>query len=111
MREIGVDIRTGVEVGKDVTIEGLRKEGYKGFYVAIGCQGGRLPGIPGDSLPGTSTAIDFLHGANTGKVKVSGKVVVVGGGNVAIDLPALLQVTSRTEVYVQSHRQLRQESC
>jgi NADPH-dependent glutamate synthase beta subunit-like oxidoreductase len=68
-----------------VTIEGLRKEGYKGFYVAIGCQGGRLPGIPGDSLPGTSTAIDFLHGANTGKVKVSGKVVVVGGGNVAID--------------------------
>ena len=85
MREIGVDIRTGVEVGKDVTIAGLREQGYKGFYVAIGCQGGRLPGIPGETLPGTVTAIDFLREANTGKKKLSGKVVVVGGGNVAID--------------------------
>ena len=85
MREIGVDIRTGVEVGKDVTIEGLRQEGYKGFYVAIGCQGGRLPGIPGEKFTGTTTAIEFLHGANCGQVKVSGNVVVVGGGNVAID--------------------------
>jgi NADPH-dependent glutamate synthase beta subunit-like oxidoreductase len=74
-----------VEAGKDVTIEGLRKEGYKGFYVAIGCQGGRLPGIPGETLSGTSTAIDFLHRANCGDVKVEGRVVVVGGGNVAID--------------------------
>ena len=85
MKEIGVDIRTGVEVGKDVTIASLREQGYKGFYVAIGCQGGRLPGISGETLPGTTTAIDFLREANTGKVKVSGKVVVVGGGNVAID--------------------------
>ena len=85
MRQIGVDIRTGVEVGKDVTIAGLREQGYKGFYVAIGCQGGRLPGIPGETLPGTTTAIDFLREANTGKVKVEGRVVVVGGGNVAID--------------------------
>ena len=85
MKEIGVEIKTGVEVGKDVTIAQLREQGYKGFYVAIGCQSGRLPGIPGDSLPGTTTAIDFLHDANTGKVKVSGNVVVVGGGNVAID--------------------------
>ena len=85
MREIGVDIKTGVEVGKDVTIQQLREQGYKGFYVAIGCQGGKLPGIPGETLPGTTTAIDFLHRANCGQVKVSGKVVVVGGGNVAID--------------------------
>ncbi len=85
MREIGVDIHTGVEVGKDITIEQLREQGYKGFYVAIGCQGGKLPGITGETLPGTTTAIDFLHEANCGNVKVSGKVVVVGGGNVAID--------------------------
>ena len=85
MREIGVEIKTGVEVGKDVTIAQLRDQGYKGFYVAIGCQGGRLPGIPGETLPGTTTAIDFLREANTGKVKVEGNVVVVGGGNVAID--------------------------
>jgi NADPH-dependent glutamate synthase beta subunit-like oxidoreductase len=74
-----------VEVGKDITIEQLREQGYKGFYVAIGCQGGKLPGITGETLPGTITAIDFLHDANCGKMKVSGKVVVVGGGNVAID--------------------------
>ncbi|MBP5334575.1 MAG: FAD-dependent oxidoreductase, partial [Bacteroidales bacterium] len=85
MREIGVEIRTGVEVGKDITIQQLRDEGYKAFYVAIGCQGGKLPGIAGETLPGTATAIDFLHKANTGSVKLSGKVVVVGGGNVAID--------------------------
>ena len=85
MREIGVEIRTGVEVGKDVTIAQLREQGYKGFYVAIGCQGGRLPGIPGETLQGTTTAIDFLHEANCGARAVSGRVVVVGGGNVAID--------------------------
>ncbi|MCQ2185521.1 MAG: FAD-dependent oxidoreductase [Bacteroidales bacterium] len=85
MKQIGVEIKTGVEVGKDVTIAQLREQGYKGFYVAIGCQGGRKPGIPGDGLAGTTTAIDFLHDANCGKIKLSGNVVVVGGGNVAID--------------------------
>ncbi len=85
MREIGVEIKCGVEVGKDITIAELREQGYKGFYVAIGCQGGRRPGIEGDTLEGTMTAIDFLHEANTGKCTMSGNVVVVGGGNVAID--------------------------
>ena len=85
MKEIGVEVRTGVEVGKDVTIAQLREQGYKAFYVAIGCQGGRLPGIPGETLEGTTTAIEFLHKANCGDVPVSGRVVVVGGGNVAID--------------------------
>lgn len=85
MKEIGVEIRTGVEVGKDVTIAQLREQGYKGFYVAIGCNGGRRPGIPGDTLEGTTTALEFLHDANCGNIKLSGNVVVVGGGNVAID--------------------------
>ena len=85
MREIGVEIRTGVEVGKDISLDELRAEGYKGFYVAIGCQGGRLPGIEGDRLEGTPTAIEFLHKANCGQLRLEGKVVVVGGGNVAID--------------------------
>ena len=91
MREIGVEIRTGVEVGKDITIQQLREQGYKGFYVAIGCQGGKLPGISGETLPGTTTAIDFLREANCGALSVETQnfaslhVVVVGGGNVAID--------------------------
>ena len=98
MREIGVEIRTGVEVGKDITIEQLREQGYKGFYVAIGCQGGKLPGITGETLQGTSTAIDFLHDANCGKVKVSGNVVVVGGGNVAIDAARVAKRSGATSV-------------
>ena len=98
MREIGVEIKCGVEVGKDITIAELRKQGYKGFYVAIGCQGGRLPGIEGETLQGTTTAIDFLHDANCGKVKVKGKVVVVGGGNVAIDAARVAKRSGASQV-------------
>ena len=98
MREIGVDIRCGVEVGKDVTIAELRKQGYKGFYVAIGCQGGRLPGIEGQDLEGCTTAIDFLHDANCGQKKIAGKVVVVGGGNVAIDAARVAKRSGASEV-------------
>lgn len=85
MKQMGVEIKCGVQVGKDVTIKELRKQGYKAFYVAIGCQGGRLPGIPNENAEGTTTAVDFLKVANTGNKKVSGNVVVIGGGNVAID--------------------------
>ena len=98
MKEIGVEIRTGVEVGKDITLDQLREEGYKAFYVAIGCQGGRLPGIPGENLEGVSTAIEFLHKANTGNVKVSGKVVVVGCGNVAIDAARVAKRSGASDV-------------
>ena len=58
IREMGVEIRTGVEVGKDVTIDELRAQGYQAFYIAIGCQGGRLPGIPGEDAQGVMTAVD-----------------------------------------------------
>ncbi len=85
MREMGVEIRCGVEVGKDVTLASLREEGYKAFYIAIGCSGGRKPGILGEDAEGTITAVDFLKAANTGGERVTGDVVVVGGGNVAID--------------------------
>ena len=85
MREMGVEIKTGVEVGKDVTIDELRAQGYKAFYIAIGCSAGRRPGIPNDAAEGTLTAIDYLKEANTGNATYTGKVVVVGGGNVAID--------------------------
>ena len=85
MREMGVEIKTGVEVGKDVTLEELRKQGYKAFYIAIGCGAGRRPGVAGDDAEGTMTAIEYLHDANTGNTSYEGRVVVVGGGNVAID--------------------------
>lgn len=87
MKEMGVEIKTGVEVGKDVTIAQLREQGYKAFYIAIGCQGGRKAGVPGEDAEGVMTAVDFLRTvADDHDFKVSGKTVVVGGGNVAIDV-------------------------
>ncbi len=87
VRELGVDIRCGVEVGKDVTIEDLRKEGYEGFYVAIGAQGGRKLGIPGEESEGVLSGIDFLRDVSLEKIdKLDGNIVVIGGGNVAVDV-------------------------
>ena len=86
IRELGVKIRCGVEIGKDITIEELREQGYKGFYVAIGCQRGRKPGITGENAKGTYAAVDFLREAGAKEsFALEGDVVVVGGGNVAID--------------------------
>ena len=86
IRQLGVEIRCGVEVGKDVTIEDLREQGYKGFYAAIGCQRGRKPGISGENAEGAYAAVDFLREAGAKEsFSLEGDVVVVGGGNVAID--------------------------
>lgn len=87
IREMGVDIRCGVEVGKDITLDALRAQGYKAFYIAIGCQGGRKAGIPGEDAQGVMTAVDFLRTVGgSPDYPVEGEVVVVGGGNVAIDV-------------------------
>lgn len=85
IRQLGAEIKCGVEVGKDVTIEELKKQGYKAFYVAIGCQGGRKPGIPNEDAKGTDIAVSYLADALDKQVPFKGDVVVVGGGNVAID--------------------------
>ena len=86
IRQLGVEIRCGVEIGKDVTIEDLREQGYKGFYAAIGCQRGRKPGISGENAEGAYAAVDFLRKAGAKEsFALEGDVVVVGGGNVAID--------------------------
>ena len=86
IKELGVEIKCGVDVGKDVTLDDLRKEGYKAFYIAIGCQGGRLAGVPGEDAEGIDIAVSFLHKATENQdQKMPGNVVVIGGGNVAID--------------------------
>ena len=85
--EMGAEIRCGVEVGKDVTLDDLRKEGYKAFYIAIGLQGGRMAGVPGEDAKGVLSGVSFLKNVNLGKTKkLKGDVVVVGGGNVAADV-------------------------
>ena len=85
LRQMGVEIKTGVEVGRDISLAALREQGYKAFYIAIGCNAGRRPGVPGDDAEGTTTALEYLHDANCGGQEYTGRVVVVGGGNVAID--------------------------
>lgn len=85
--EMGVTIHCGVEVGKDVTLEELRRAGYQAFYIAIGCQGGRMAGVPGEDAEGVMTAVDFLRAVGGNEAyKVEGRAVVIGGGNVAIDV-------------------------
>lgn len=87
LRELGVEFKTGVEVGRDITLAQLRSEGYKAFYLAIGAQAGRKLGLEGEDAEGAVAGVDFLRDVNLGKGAVlSGKVVVIGGGNVAIDV-------------------------
>ena len=87
LKELGVEFKTGVEVGKDVTLDDLRKEGFKAFYMAIGASKGTKVGCPGDDLDGVFTGIDFLREVNLGGKPAVGKnVAVIGGGNVAIDV-------------------------
>ena len=87
LRELGVEFKTGVEVGKDVSLPQLRAEGYKAFYLGIGASRGAKLGVPGEELAGVFTGIDFLRDVNLEKpVSIGKRVAVVGGGNVAIDV-------------------------
>lgn len=87
IREMGVKFETGVEVGKDITLEALRKQGFDAFYMAIGAQSGRKLGIEGEEANEVISGVDFLREINLGEASaVKGKVVVIGGGNVAIDV-------------------------
>ena len=87
LREMGVEFRCGVEVGKDVTIQQLRDEGYKGFYLAIGAQKSAKLNIPGEELEGVFGGVEFLREVNLGNKPAVGKrCAVIGGGNVAMDV-------------------------
>ena len=88
LREMGIEFKYNVEVGKDITIQQLREDGYKAFYVAIGAQGGRMAGVPGEDGEGVVTGVEFLRNVNLDEAhaKVEGRTVVIGGGNVAIDV-------------------------
>ena len=87
IRAMGVEFRCGVEVGKDITIQQLREEGYKGFYLAIGAQKSAPIGIPGEELEGVYGGVDFLREVNLGGRPVLGKrCAVIGAGNVAMDV-------------------------
>ena len=87
LEKMGVSFRMNTEVGKDVTVQQLRDEGYKGFYVAIGAQKSAKLAIPGEELSGVYGGIDFLREVNLGnKPEIGRKCAVIGGGNVAMDV-------------------------
>ena len=87
LRAMGVEIKCGVEVGKDITIAQLREQGYKAFYIAVGCQGGRKTGVAGEDAKGVMTGVELLHiTTDDESYKLTGDTVVIGGGNVAIDV-------------------------
>ena len=102
IKGMGVEFRNGVEVGKDITIADLRKEGFKGFYLAIGAQNGRSLGLANEDAEGVQTGVDFLRkAARKQPTGVTGKTVVIGGGNVAIDVArtAVRQGASEVALY------------
>ena len=87
LKELGVEFRFGVEVGKNMTLDALRADGYKAIYLAVGASKGTPAGCPGDDLKGVFTGVEFLRAVNLGKRPTIGKkVAVIGGGNVAIDV-------------------------
>jgi len=109
IKDLGVEIKTGVEFGKDITIESLRKEGYKAILIAIGTQKGMDLNVPGEDLDGVINAVDFLKDVALGKhVEVGEKVAVVGGGNSAIDAARTAKRLGAKEVLI-LYRRSREE--
>lgn len=87
LKELGVHFKTGVEIGKDISLDELRSQGFSAFYLAVGAQKGRTLGIEGEDAQGVTTGVDFLREENLHETKsLRGKVIVIGGGNVAVDV-------------------------
>jgi NADPH-dependent glutamate synthase beta subunit-like oxidoreductase/Pyruvate/2-oxoacid:ferredoxin oxidoreductase delta subunit len=109
IKDLGVEIKTGVEFGKDITLESLREEGYKAIFIAIGTQLGMKLNVPGEDLEGVINAVDFLRDIALGKhVEVGEKVAVVGGGNSAIDAARASKKLGAIEVMI-LYRRSREE--
>ena len=101
IQDIGVEIKTGVEFGKDITLESLRNEGYKAIFISIGTQQGMKLKVPGEDLEGVINAVDFLRAVALGKhIDVGEKVAVIGGGNTAIDAARTAKKLGAKEVMI-----------
>ncbi|MFH1719193.1 MAG: FAD-dependent oxidoreductase, partial [Planctomycetota bacterium] len=82
----GITLKTNTEIGKDLTIDQLKAEGYQAFFLGLGAWKGMGMGVPGEELRGVLQGLDFLIGRNKGlDVPIGKKVAVIGGGDVAID--------------------------
>ena len=84
---LGVDLRCNQKLGRDFTIESLRKDGYKAIFLGVGLPKGRKLDLPGAELDGVYDGMDFLRAFNDGTpLPVGRKIIVIGGGNVAYDV-------------------------
>jgi len=99
LKELGVEFKTGVEVGRDISLNELRDQGFKAVYIAIGACMGRNLGIEGENVENVITGIDFMRDVNLGKeLKLEGNVIVIGGGNVAIDVARTATRIGNTQI-------------
>ena len=86
IKNLGVQFKTGVEIGKDITVDELRKDGYKAVFMGIGAHECKALGIEGEDLAGVYPGVDFLREVNLGnRITLGDRVAVIGGGNVAMD--------------------------
>ena len=95
VKKLGVEILTDMVIGKTLTIDDLRKMGYKAIFIGVGAGLPSFMGIPGENLLGVYSANEFLTRVNLMKsykfpesdtpIEVGKKVAVIGGGNVALD--------------------------
>lgn len=96
---LGIRLETGKELGRDFTLEDLKKEGYEAMYIATGLQKSRKIEMEGSNLEGVLWGVDFLSEVSEGKeIRVEGRVLVVGGGNVAVDVALTALRTGAKEV-------------
>lgn len=100
IKQVGVNIVTDVEVGKDITFDELREK-HDAIYISTGAQLSRKVGIDGESLPGVYHGFDLLKDVNLGKhINLSGVVAVIGGGSTAFDAARVAVRKGAKEVHI-----------
>ncbi len=113
---MGVELKCNMRLGRDFTIESLRREGYRAIFLGIGLPKGRKLPLPGSEASGVYDGLDFLRAFNEGQpMPVGRRIVVIGGGNVAYDvarsairpLPGEESLTSESKQNVTQQDELR----
>jgi NADPH-dependent glutamate synthase beta subunit-like oxidoreductase len=98
---LGVEVKTGTEIGKSLSFEDLKKKGYRAFFISTGAHKSQKLKIEGTDKKGVANALDLLWDTNLEKkIEIGNKVVVIGGGNVAIDAARTAHCLGATEVTI-----------
>ena len=103
LRKLGVRFETGAEIGKFLTIPEMRSMGFQAFYIAIGAQGIRKPGVPGENATGVFSGLEYLKKNHTGgHIHLGNRTVVIGSGNIALDVSRAAIRQKETTVFLYS---------